>query len=697
MTPQNYDLFFEVLHGSDHYFLIMKEAQQVSEMKSMLEQLIKLESIEFTLMKRGITNLDEWSLLQDSTMLTEAGFDHMNANSQAPAVIAIRVTSEGDEINVTPVSIPPPLPESMQNIPVNKMKRKLDEELILDEEEVVEETAKVPIENDFFTEHFYNHPEEIKTENGGKTVKVSNKIAGLQGCKITQYLRNIDEKLNVFEEIPLEKFGHFSKVVENFRCVSGKKTPGPKEVGLLQIMGRYCDLYEVSQDKDYRICYLLHIANHIKRNRALILKNNDKLLKAQEEKVGNLDDVIEECRDQGFSRTKILIIVPYKKCALEIVDKLKDLYFGKLTSQVEKYKQFKETYGDDGTKFVMSANGASNSCRGDDYVYNMEGNTEDNFRIGITMAKKTMKLYTRFETSDIILASPLGLVQSLEDAKDECANSFLSSIDIAIFDEMDIIQMQNLENIWIILDNLNKLPDGVKTVDVTRIRNIFLEGHGGCLRQTMMFSRYDSAEIRSAFGKHCQNYAGYVTVMRKEKNVLGDIEVQVSQEMNRFKAVDTSDDQEKRFEYFTTNIFPKIEKGTCIFISSYYDYVKVKAHLVANHRSFADLCEYAEDKAINREKIHFQHDMKSICLITERFHYYKRFNIKGIKTLIFYQLPSNPHFVSQMINMSELETPLVTRIIFSPVDSIRLANIYGTAHAKELLNSPKNYHVLLSQ
>jgi U3 small nucleolar RNA-associated protein 25 len=45
----------------------------------------------------------------------------------------------------------------------------------------------------------------------------------------------------------------------------------------------------------------------------------------------------------------------------------------------------------------------------EDFEATFEGSIDDYFRIGISVAKKTLKLYTKFYAADIILASPLGL------------------------------------------------------------------------------------------------------------------------------------------------------------------------------------------------------------------------------------------------------------------------------------------------
>lgn len=45
----------------------------------------------------------------------------------------------------------------------------------------------------------------------------------------------------------------------------------------------------------------------------------------------------------------------------------------------------------------------------EDYKFTFRDNIDDCFRIGIKLNRKSMKLYSEFYSSDIIVASPLGL------------------------------------------------------------------------------------------------------------------------------------------------------------------------------------------------------------------------------------------------------------------------------------------------
>ena len=79
----------------------------------------------------------------------------------------------------------------------------------------------------------------------------------------------------------------------------------------------------------------------------------------------------------------------------------------------------------------------------DDFYKTFCGNIDDGFKIGISVTKKAIKLYTDFYSSDILIASPLGLRLVLETDAD-----FLSSIELLVMDQVSTDLQLILGNSW---------------------------------------------------------------------------------------------------------------------------------------------------------------------------------------------------------------------------------------------------------
>lgn len=91
----------------------------------------------------------------------------------------------------------------------------------------------------------------------------------------------------------------------------------------------------------------------------------------------------------------------------------------------------------------------------------------------------------------------------------------------------------------------------------------------------------------------------------------------------------------------------------------------------------------------------FYHGQKPFLLYSERAHFYKRYHIRGIRQLIFYQLPLFvAPFYAELADLvaeaAEAEPGVPARIlvIAAHSDALRLAALLGPARARTLLRSP---------
>ncbi|XP_024536917.1 U3 small nucleolar RNA-associated protein 25 [Selaginella moellendorffii] len=427
---------------------------------------------------------------------------------------------------------------------------------------------------------------------------------------------------------------------------------------------------------------LLHIINHVLKTKDLVSKNNDKL--HNREPTG----VFDSPRDQGFTRPKVLVLLPMRNLALKLVKRLLALAPPTQKATVD----FKQRFFDD---FGLGEEDKDDkqASKPADFKFIFDGNNDDHFRIGIKFTRKAVKLYSDFLSSDIILASPLGLTTSIQEAKADTSKNidFLSSIEILVIDFADVIMMQNWSHVVSLFDHINKMPSKQHDTDIMRIREWYLDGHARYFRQTIFLSSYPDAAINALFFRQCVNHTGKAKLQCRYDGVLSNIMLQVRQVYERVQCESITDVDDARFEFFTKQLFPRIKEslqgGTMLFVRSYFDFVRLRNFLKAESASFCLLGEYTKSSDVSRSRTWFFHGQRRIMLYTERAHFYHRYQIRGIRELIFYSLPDHANFYSEMVNMlGGGQNPSCT-VIYSKFDKLQLERIVGTQRAQKLLAS----------
>ncbi|KAJ2953347.1 hypothetical protein O0L34_g937 [Tuta absoluta] len=476
-------------------------------------------------------------------------------------------------------------------------------------------------------------------------------------------------------------------------------TPLQKE--LFSVMNNYQDFYyperSFTNAEEIRYTYCLHVINHMLKTRTKILHHNAKLAKKS--------DLSDDYRDQGLVRPKVLIMVPFKDAAYRVVKTIIDILVPKEAGQVVNKNRFEEDFT--GGEILMPRK----NPKPEDYELMFSGNTEDTFRLGMTVTKKTLKLYTDFYSSDIIVASPLGLRMIVgADGEEDRDYDFLASIEILVMDQADVFFMQNWDHLLHVMDHFHLQPKKTHGTDFSRVRGWAVNGWAKYYRQTLVFSSVLLPEIKAIMNRKCQNYAGKVLVANSiETGSIQQVILQVPQIFHRFTATNPLQSVEARFEYFLKELLPKqrdtLMSHTLIFVPSYFDYVRLRNYFKKEDISFVQICEYSKDGKVARARDMFFHTEAHFLLYSERVHFFRRLRVKGIRHIIFYQPPTYPHFYSEMCNLMQesnqnkyggSECNMTVTVLWCQYDVTRVAAVLGSARAARMARSDKPVHMYMT-
>ncbi|KAK4172002.1 hypothetical protein QBC36DRAFT_198031 [Triangularia setosa] len=449
----------------------------------------------------------------------------------------------------------------------------------------------------------------------------------------------------------------------------------------------YCDR-TVGSSEDIRRLAALHALNHLYKTRDRVIKNNARLAKSDAN-----EDL--ELRDQGFTRPKVLMILPTRQSCVKMVDSILSVCE---PDQQENRKRFEDGYIDKLSKF--------SDDKPDDFRDLFSGNDDDMFRLGMKFTRKSVKYFSQFYNSDIIFASPLGLRMAIGSEEEKKVDfDFLSSIELVIADQADALLMQNWEHVEFIFEHLNIQPKDAHGCDFSRVRSWYLDDQAKYFRQTVIFSAFNTPELAELMRTHCHNWAGKVRLQQECPGTIQYLPVKARQTFSRFDAPTVAADPDARFNYFTKAIVPLLTKrgakdanGTLIFIPSYLDFVRVRNFFANNPIveavTFGTISEYADIPEASRARSHFLTGRHKVLLYTERAHHFRRYQIKGVKRVIMYSLPDNPLFYQEIagnyLQKSEQSLLLehgqgVVRVMFSKYDLMKLERIVGTSRVGKMI------------
>ncbi|CAA9987681.1 conserved protein, unknown function [Plasmodium knowlesi strain H] len=491
-----------------------------------------------------------------------------------------------------------------------------------------------------------------------------------------------------------------------------------------------------------RLLNTIHVLTHLKKKRKrkkYIKKKIEKLEKKQQVEKDNVQ-LKEDLCDESFARPKILILCGFRHIAKEYTD----LIMHMLTpTEVKNKNRFIDEYDVTSEEKKGIRDVFIKKRKPIDYINLYRGNNDDCFRLGIKLLddEKKIQLYSPFYESDILITSPLGLEVIIKESHGEAEEKngvesddssdqdgwgheekdttqrgkrssrtkqgnrnkrknekkkkklyeydFLSSIEILIIDQADIILMQNILTLKNVLNFVNKPLLRWGSANINRIPKYVINGYMKNYRQTIITSSILDTTFISLI-QAATNYRGFLKLFMKGGDQEGGGNRHLADEKHgrqidggngKILNVDDSNHlcktillsvrnhfhtnqyfrkiecphilqiEENIIEFFATNVIDILTniKQLLIFLPTYIEYLRIYEILKKKEISFKGVNEYTNEKKIGKIQKLFKLGRINILLVTGRLFFYERCTFRGANHVIFFSPPKFPFMYYEMI------------------------------------------------
>lgn len=452
---------------------------------------------------------------------------------------------------------------------------------------------------------------------------------------------------------------------------------------LLRCLVSYCDvmlpgIVGAASRAQVRSVYATHLVSHILKQQERVWQGNAELRARARE----------EARDQGFSRCRALVLLPSCGDAYDFVCRMLDAN-PRRGVPVEGLEAFQD---------YCASDSAPPKRRPKDHIERFSINFNDAFQFGIRFNYDNVRIGSAFASSDVIVASPLRLRATLGDEKHSQTREILSSIELLYLDSTEMLQMQNWDHVNVILKAMNKIPRQLGKTDFSRLQAHFVNGESKYLRQTVVAGEVLTPDTNALFQRMCKVprkaffspiYKGELTKMQGNLHLL----------LQKVPFSSLEEAANERIKFFCDKLLPTLlkRKGVLVYVPTYFDFLRIRQHLKEINVEFCHLCEYTKKKSLTLDRIDFFEERAPIMLYTERLHFYWRYRIRGVKTVVFFGLPMLPRFFSEVMTFipeAQREKGQVI-VLYNSLDKFALERVMGEKRAGQVLDSPKDTHMLI--